>query len=279
VTGVLTSTDPACFHNTGVLPVGTGHKLSGPKGPFVQLWPFTDTPNPGGVYIMAVCWVGSAPTTPTTPLTLANQTTVAPSACKYDMFKVSDDTTPPVCKLVATTAATSTSHKSITVAVEDPGGALEQVVYSGFNFIDPPTYKNPFVPGEPGPFYLTAVKDDPTQGSNLALTVTDVAGNTTKCDPAFGAPLRLRTAKIGAGHRVVLRTLRADQVRLWLRTPTSSIRAASIVVNGRRFATVTLKDGHALRLDLSSAFRGHKANAVSISAVGGAGKLLVRISN
>lgn len=279
VAGVLTSTDPACFHNTSTLPVGTGHKLSGPQGPFVQLWPFINTPNPGGVYQMSVCWVGSPATTPTAPLTLANETNVDPSTCKNDMFKVDDDTTPPTCKLVATSPATSTSHKSITVAVEDPGGALEQVIYSGFNFINPPTYKTPFAPGEPGPFYLTATKDDPTQSSNLALTVTDVAGNVTKCDPAFGTPRHTTLATLSAGHRTVIRGVKANQSQLSLKTASGDLRTATISINGHRFAIVTLGRSRPVRLNLASALRAHKSSVISISAIGDAGKLLVRISN
>ena len=277
VIGVLKSTDPACFHNTGVLPVGTGHKLSGPQGPFVQLWPFVDTPNPGGVYIMAVCWVASPTTTPTAPLSLASESTVDPKTCKYDMFKVDEDHSPPTCKLVVISHATSTSHTSITVAVEDPNGSLEKVVYSGFNFISPPTYKTPFVPGEPGPFYITAVKDDPKQGSTFALSITDVGGNVTACDPAFGTPTRTRSATVNAGHRMVIRSVNASQSKLSL-SASSLLRRATITVNGRRFAVVTLGRSRSAQLDLSSALRPGKHNIVTVLAGGLGGNLHVRLT-
>lgn len=43
--------------------------------PFIRLFPYADTTNPGGVYIMAICSLGSG-------------YPVAPRSCKYDAFKV-----------------------------------------------------------------------------------------------------------------------------------------------------------------------------------------------
>jgi hypothetical protein len=43
--------------------------------PLIRLFPYADTPNPGGVYIMAICSLGSG-------------YPVAPRSCKYDAFKV-----------------------------------------------------------------------------------------------------------------------------------------------------------------------------------------------
>jgi hypothetical protein len=43
--------------------------------PLIRLFPYADTTNPGGVYIMAICYLG-------------NGYPVAPRSCKYDAFKV-----------------------------------------------------------------------------------------------------------------------------------------------------------------------------------------------
>ena len=52
------------------------------------LYPYANTTNPGGVYILAICHLG--PNGTTYP--------VDPRDCKYDAFKVPlDDRTPPVC--------------------------------------------------------------------------------------------------------------------------------------------------------------------------------------
>jgi hypothetical protein len=45
------------------------------KPPFIRLFPYADTTNPGGVYIMAICSLGAG-------------YPVVPRSCKYDAFKV-----------------------------------------------------------------------------------------------------------------------------------------------------------------------------------------------
>src|SRR5207248_387912 len=48
----------------------------------IRLMPYADTGNPGGVYILAICSLGS-------------EYPVKPSDCKYDAFKVQQSETPP----------------------------------------------------------------------------------------------------------------------------------------------------------------------------------------
>jgi hypothetical protein len=64
---------------------GTGPVCKSPQGcdpdgepPLIRLFPYTDTTNPGGVYIMAICYIGAD----------GNDYPVAPRDCKYDAFKV-----------------------------------------------------------------------------------------------------------------------------------------------------------------------------------------------
>jgi hypothetical protein len=54
---------------------------NGPDGkpPFIRLFPYSDTTNPGGVYIMAICYIGDGSEYP-----------VEPRDCKYDAFKVKE---------------------------------------------------------------------------------------------------------------------------------------------------------------------------------------------
>ena len=60
----------------GVITASGGHTVANDK---LQLVPYSDTQNPGGVYILAVCAYTGQP--------------VAPSSCKYDAFKVDDSPT------------------------------------------------------------------------------------------------------------------------------------------------------------------------------------------
>lgn len=50
--------------------------------PFIRLFPYADTTNPGGVYIMAICYLGPSGTS----------YPVVPRDCKYDAFKVQKST-------------------------------------------------------------------------------------------------------------------------------------------------------------------------------------------
>lgn len=52
-----------------------------PNGLFINLMPYDDTTNPGGVYILAICQLS------TTQEAAPIDGTVTPSACKYDAFK------------------------------------------------------------------------------------------------------------------------------------------------------------------------------------------------
>jgi hypothetical protein len=276
VKGVIHSTDPSCFHNTSVLPVGTPHFMaSGAQGNFVQLFPYADTPNPGGVYIMAVCWVGASATLPAAPLTLANPTNVDPSTCKYDAFKVQFDDVPPTCKLFQ---IINGPPKQIEVVVQDAGAGLLSVQYSGTNLASV-TFPNPLVVGQTDPFYLFATKDDQTLGSTFALTITDAGGNVTNCDPAFGLPLHVRAASVRAGHRAVIGGVTGDEARLALTNPSRTVRSAVVRINGHRFATIALGSKRLAHLDLTAGLRAHRKNVVSVSAAGPVGKLLIRISN
>jgi len=55
--------------------IGKNKKAPDDKPPYIRLFPYADTSNPGGVYIMAIC-------------SLENGYPVAPRDCKYDAFKV-----------------------------------------------------------------------------------------------------------------------------------------------------------------------------------------------
>jgi hypothetical protein len=68
----LTCTTATPYHNTGTQ-FNTQSKL------VVQLQPFDNTTNPGGVYILAICEVGAT----------------SPSQCKFDAFRVPTTTPPP----------------------------------------------------------------------------------------------------------------------------------------------------------------------------------------
>lgn len=70
-------TDRTFSVSAGTVTYSGPHDVDGNK---IQLMPYADTPNPGGVYIMAICALGDGQP-------------VTPSDCKYDAFKINAGTT------------------------------------------------------------------------------------------------------------------------------------------------------------------------------------------
>ena len=144
----------------------------------IRLFPFADTSNNGGVYIMAVCYIGATGT----------NYPVDPSTCKYDAFKAPDtDNTPPVCVLTAT--GTLAGKKFIQVTVQDPanqsdpGSGIENIVVDAVVNATLTYNPDPWFVGTLSPIVITATKTNPALSSWLKLTVTNVAGLSTVCDP------------------------------------------------------------------------------------------------
>lgn len=171
--------------DSGAAPNGRGAPNNTP--PLLRLFPFANTPNPGGVYIMAVC-----------SLATHQPPNIVASDCKFDAFKARfDDQIPPQCLLTATIGG---PPKQIQVTVQDQDSGLERVDYRIWNGSVTPdsgpftTYPDGSIGGSANifvgnvtPFVLTATKTDQTQGSRLVVEVHDVAGNSTLCDPVIPA--------------------------------------------------------------------------------------------
>lgn len=152
----------------------------------IRLFPFADTPNPGGVYIMSVCFIGAD----------GGGYPVDPNTCKYDAFKAPfSDLTPPVCVLTAT-GTNGAGAKYIQVTVQDPNGAsdsgsgIEDIVIDDVRNAALTYSPDPWYVGTMSPIVITATKIDQTASSFLKLTVTNVAGLSTTCDPEVPAVRR-----------------------------------------------------------------------------------------
>jgi hypothetical protein len=92
------------------------------------------------------------------------------------------DTTAPTCSLTAKIAG---PPAQIQVTLQDTGSGLNTVnVNTSSNATTPVP---PFTPGTTSPVVVTATKIDQSKSASLALSATDVAGNTVSCDPVWGA--------------------------------------------------------------------------------------------
>jgi hypothetical protein len=77
-TFTVTDGEVSAYGGTHDFDSGTpgGKKVDG-LPPYIRLFPYADTTNPGGVYILAICYIGDGSKYP-----------VDPRDCKYDAFKV-----------------------------------------------------------------------------------------------------------------------------------------------------------------------------------------------
>jgi len=104
---------------------------------------------------------------------------------------VATDDTPPICKLVAMVPG---PPKQIQIEIQD--------TVSGLNSVSVTTAANAdvsvpaFTSATTSPIMVTATKTDQSKGSTVALTVTDIAGNVTMCDPHWPAAHRHRVMPV-----------------------------------------------------------------------------------
>ena len=170
------------------------------------------------------------------------------------------DTTPPACTL---TAMFTGPPKSIQVTVQDSGSGLASINVD--HSTNATTVVSPFANGSTSPVLITSTKDDQSQGSSLALTVTDVAGNVTKCDPIVP----------GLGHRgtlrgVVTRTfanLLASESKVTILNGRPGLASFTVRVNGKSF-TAKIAAGERRTISIASAMSHQHRNTVTVRAKG-----------
>lgn len=92
------------------------------------------------------------------------------------------DTTPPTCMLTSTITG---PPKQIQITVQDIGSGLESIVVT--KSTNASTVVPAFTMGTTSPVVVTSTKLNQTLGSVVALTVNDVSGNSTSCDPVVPA--------------------------------------------------------------------------------------------
>jgi hypothetical protein len=76
-TFTVTDGEVSAYTGTHWLDSGNGGPKPNGEPPLIRLYPYADTTNPGGVYILAICYIGDGSAYP-----------VDPRSCKYDAFKV-----------------------------------------------------------------------------------------------------------------------------------------------------------------------------------------------
>ena len=114
-----------------------------------------------------------------------------------------------------------------------------------------------------GPVIITATKIDQTKAGQLALRVTDLAGNVTSCDPILatvgresGVPRRETFHHVGRAESLVL-----------IHNDTPGLTRLLVIVNGRQFEVTDLHDGEERAVDVARAMR-RGDNTITLVAQG-----------
>lgn len=108
----------------------------------LSVFPYNDTTNPGGVYILAVCKISSTVGQYTTSVS------VKPSDCKYDAFKVrSGGTTPPAAALDVTKDASPALTRTYSWSVSKTVDGQSSVSYNQTGTTRDFSYSVPYVKG------------------------------------------------------------------------------------------------------------------------------------
>ena len=164
--------------------------------------------------------------------------------------------------------------KSIQVTVQDSGSGLKTVAVT--DTTNATTVVPPFSSGDTGAVLVTSTKIDQNNASHLALTVTDVAGNVTKCDPIVPGLARHGSLR---GPVTTFLNLLASQSKVSIFNSSPGLRSFTILANGKSF-TLKVAAGQSRKINIASAMlRGHK-NTVRVRANGSkASTAMIQISS
>ena len=241
----------------------------------IRLFPYSDTTNNGGVYILAICQLTG----------FDRQGNVVnfgyptdPKKCKYDAFKIREDDTPPTCP-PPTFAFNSNGLGTADQDISDAGGIDTIEILDLFNL-----NVSPLVPGvnwfqgTTFQVHLTATEIVRGAGARIRIIVTDVAGNTSICDPVLTS-LRAR-ASLGGKARARTYRVSAHEKVVTIRNGRPGLSQVTVTVNGKRFVVHNLLPGATRRVRIASALRKGVRNKITLSGRGTpGGRATIMIAN
>ena len=221
----------------------------------IRAFPYADTTNPGGVYDMALCYLGTS---------LPGTYPAAARDCKYDNFKIMpfEDNEPPHCP--APTFFTNQDGQWTAKAVFQDDGGIDNIevldITNAVASIDPS-----FFPGTVNPVTLLASKIDNNKPARVVVQVSDVSGHVTTCDPVL-TTLRAGRASI-ARQRFYRLTRHENRVRI--RNARHGLKRIVVTVNGHRFVVRHLRSGERRTLRIGEALAKGNRNRVTLRGYGG----------
>jgi hypothetical protein len=169
------------------------------------------------------------------------------------------DSTGPVCVLNAMRSGPPTQ---IDIRVQDADSGLASIVVTKSNNADTPV--PPFTVGTNDPLIVTATKIDQTQRAQVELSVTDLAGNTTVCDPI----LALLVREPGKQEVQTFTDVPGAEHVLTIYNGNPGIANLEVWVNGKKTKIKDLRNGETATFDLGPAMKVQGGNTVAVK-VGG----------
>lgn len=173
-------------------------------------------------------------------------------------FTTAIDTTPPSCVLTAVIAG---PPKQLQITANDSGTGLASIVPT--TAINATVIVPAFTPGTTGPILVTATKINQAQSAQVALRVTDVAGNFTDCDPVLATVTARGTTRI----QKLTGVPQAEHL-IALRNGKPGLTSLKIVVNGHHYTLARLKNNQQRRLDIAPAMRPGTHNTITLTGTG-----------
>ena len=164
---------------------------------------------------------------------------VLSNVARKEWIKQGGDVTKPTCLL---DHVTNTVPKQLFVKVQDTGSGLNTIVAS--KLVNSTVNIPAFPIGDQGLKTVVATKTNQSLPSQLELTVKDVAGNTTVCDPV--------DVTVNAGSSAVANSVPGNEHVVTITNGSPGLRTIVLAVNGQvRFvrlhgATTTVDIGNAL---------------------------------
>jgi hypothetical protein len=174
------------------------------------------------------------------------------------------DRTKPTCTVPTAVGTDSSGHKYAEATVQDTGSGIASVIVD--SSVNANTVVPPFAAGTTAPLVIRSTKINQSKSSSFQLTVTDVAGNKTTCDPVLTSVIR----DPGGGQpasQTYTGLLQAES-KVMIVNGSPGMKKVRLVVNGKVFRQVGLTAGEVRRFDVASAMRPGSGNTITITAKG-----------
>ena len=199
--------------------------------------------------------------------------TLSDTATKTWTSTPPSDTTKPSCALSAS-GTDANGKKYIEITTRDTGSGLKSIdvtkLTNGVSAIPP------FTQGTTSPVVVRVTKTIQTQSTSVELTVKDVAGNVTVCDPVITLVVRDESRPVTQTFTDIPRA--EHLVRIVNGNP--GLQRLEVTVNGHSFKVKKLAAGEERVIDVARAMHAGNDNIITVTAHGKArGSAMVIISD